>query len=270
MPCFPGVLKNVDNTLYSAHSTYFMSPQEASWLLAEKYSGKQTPAFFADLELLQSGTPLAYLIGSVPFLDTTIYLDSHPLIPRPETELWTERAIKEIQKTEAARVLDLCAGSGAIGVAVLKAVSEAHVTFGEIEEEHLRTIGKNLAENNVDCTRYRVFRSDLFENIDGTFDFILTNPPYIDPALDRTEVSVKTHEPHVALYGGVRGMELIEKIITQAPGYLTPNGQLWIEHEPEQSAEIADLADKNGFTAVTHKDQYDTERYSVLGRTALE
>lgn len=263
-----------------------MSPQEASWLLAEKYSGKQTPAFFADLELLQSGTPLAYLIGSVPFLDTTIYLDSHPLIPRPETEFWTEKAISEIEKYThpdgnprgsspgsplgSVKVLDLCAGSGAIGVAVLKAVSEAHVTFGEIEEEHLRTIGKNLAENNVDCTRYRVLQSDLFENIDGTFDFILTNPPYIDPALDRTEVSVKTHEPHVALYGGVRGMELIAKIISKAPSYLTSNGQVWVEHEPEQSAEIADLADKNGFTAVTHKDQYDTERYSVLKRTALE
>lgn len=259
--------------------------QEEQWLLEEKYNvQKSAPAFnespdeiknkypwgeafHSDLVLLKNGTPLAYLIGSIPFLDCKIHLDSHPLIPRTETEFWTEKAIGFIQvsRTPDIRVLDLCSGSGAIGVAVACSMTNAHVTFGEIDKKHLSTIVKNLERNTIAVNRYSVVQSDLFENISGTFDFILTNPPYINPEIDRAEPSVKLHEPSLALYGGIDGMECIQKIIKQAPEHLTPNGQLWIEHEPEQSASIAKLANKNGFTATTHKDQYDIERYSVLG-----
>jgi len=244
--------------------------QEEQWLLTEKYQGLESEAFQADLVLLRSGTPLAYLIGSIPFLNCTIHLDSHPLIPRSETEFWTEKAIDSIRQyvctgaRPGVNILDLCAGSGAIGVAVAKAVPETQVTFGEIDKKHLATIGKNLDSNDIPCTQYKVFQSDLFENIPDTYDFILTNPPYIDPALDRTESSVKLHEPSLALYGGAEGMECIETIISQATKHLSDNGQLWIEHEPEQTTDIASLALKNGFISSTHKDQYDTDRYSIL------
>lgn len=252
--------------------------QEEKWLLEEKYAGVESEAFREDLILLQSGTPLAYLIGSIPFLNCAIFLDSHPLIPRPETEYWTEKAIKEIKKNpqgnrtadilglSSVRVLDLCAGSGAVGVAVAKEVPLAQVVFGEIDKEHIPTIEKNLAKNRIiyDTIQYAVVESDLFENISGTFDFILTNPPYIDPAIDRAERSVKLHEPHLALYGGVAGMECIEKIIAGAPRHLVAHGQLWIEHEPEQTTAIAACAKKAGFTATTHNDQYGLERYSIL------
>jgi len=109
-----------------------------------------------------------------------------------------------------------------------------------------------------------VSQSDLFENIPTTYDYILTNPPYIDPAVDRAEPSVKLHEPSLALYGGVKGMECIEKIITQASAHLTHHGQLWIEHEPEQSVQVEHLAKNSSFSCTTHKDQYDVERYSIL------
>jgi len=250
------------------NNIHSMKNQEEKWLLEEKFIGIESEAFNADLALLRNGTPLAYLIGSIPFLESTIYLDSHPLIPRTETEYWTEKAIAEINNcrglTPTINVLDLCAGSGAIGVAVAQAIPETQVTFGEIDKEHLVTIGKNLEENEISCTRYKVFQSDLFENISGTFDYILTNPPYIDPAVDRAEPSVKLHEPSLALYGGNEGMACIEKIITQAPAYLTKTGQLWIEHEPEQSDKISQLAEMDGFTCTTHNDQYGVERYSVL------
>jgi release factor glutamine methyltransferase len=245
--------------------------QEGRWLLQEKFKGMESEAFQADLLLLQSGTPLAYLIGSIPFLNCTIFLDSHPLIPRTETEFWTEKAIRDISRYTGkacvsgyVKVLDLCAGSGAIGAAVAQSVPEAHVTFGEIEQRHFSTIGKNLEVNKVPCTRYKVFHSDLFENISGTFDFILTNPPYIDPAIDRAEPSVKLHEPSLALYGGANGMECIEKIIKQATAYLSEDGQLWIEHEPEQCIAIQKLAKTHNFACTTHQDQYGIERYTIL------
>lgn len=243
--------------------------QEEQWLLEEKYKGTESEAFRSDLARLQAGEPLGYLIGSVPFLNCTIHLDSHPLIPRVETEFWTEKAIAEIKRINlpTPHVLDLCAGSGAIGVAIVKTIPEAQVTFAEIDPSHLPTIQNNLMGNlsaYSNRLEYAVVESDLFENIESTFDFILTNPPYIDPQVDRAEPSVKMHEPHVALYGGAGGMECIEKIINQAPAHLNKGGQLWIEHEPEQSTSIQELADKAGFTCSTHTDQYNVERYSTL------
>ncbi len=238
--------------------------QEEQWLLTEKYKGMESEAFHADLTRLRDGEPLGYVIGSVPFINCDIALDSHPLIPRVETEYWTEKAITEIQKTKNSTMLDLCAGSGAIGTAVAKAIPDVHVTFGEIDPVHLPTIIRNAELNEITPERLTVTESNLFKNISGTFDFILTNPPYIDPAVDRAEDSVKMHEPHLALYGGTGGMECITRIIEEAPQYLNKDGQLWIEHEPEQSEAITALANKAGFHCITHKDQYRIERYSVL------
>ncbi len=289
--------------------------QEERWLLEEKYSGEKSEAFFAALERLKAGEPLAYLIGHTPFLGCRIYLDSHPLIPRPETEYWVEKAIAQIQSQNDGhpmsiiRVLDLCAGSGCVGVAVAKAVPMARVDFCEIDARHHPTITRNLRENGIDESRTRIFGGNLFENIliadpklaemdelqgagttakepyalygeesSGTrneedrhfrqfrYDFILTNPPYIDPVLDRADPSVKTHEPHLALYGGIGGLDIINDIVAQAPAFLNPGGQLWIEHEPEQAEAIQKSAEAFGFRATTHQDQYGLPRFSVLVR----
>jgi release factor glutamine methyltransferase len=256
--------------------------REINWLLREKYRGEKSDAFFADCARLEAGEPLAYIIGQVPFLDCTIHLDSHPLIPRPETEYWTEKAITEIKNNfrgptpksrgGTPKVLDLCAGSGAIGVAVAKAISEAQVTFAEIDSAHLPTIKKNLTSNTIiyDSTNYPMVVSDLFAHVSGTFDFILTNPPYIDRDAKTVDDSVVAYEPHLALFGGDNGMEIIARIITEAHKHLQPSGQLWIEHEPFQLEAIAHLAYLHGYTATHFTDQYDTRRYSVLTHPVAE
>ena len=247
-----------------------MKNQEVAWLLKEKYKDVESEAFYADCAQLEAGVPLGYLIGHVPFLDCTIYLDSHPLIPRPETEYWTEKAIDTI-KTSSTRqdlVLDLCAGSGAVGVAVAKAISDAQVTFVELDPSHLPTIEKNFTKNTIvyDSEKYQVLASDLFAALlnGERFDYILTNPPYIDVAANTVDKNVVEHEPHLALFGGEAGMELIYKIISQAPQYLASSGQLWIEHEPAQVEAITTLAHTNDFTIITHLDQYQVPRFSVL------
>lgn len=277
--------------------------KEETWLLSEKYGGEKSEAFFADCERLAAGEPLGYVIGWVPFLNCKIYLgdktDLVPiipsskghqeflsgdrtginvkklaLIPRSETEFWVEQAIIEIKRAAplAPRVLDLCAGSGCIGVAVAKAIPNAEVTFAEIDPTHLPTIEKNLTENLSSnwqaSAQYEVIASDLFENVFGKYDYILSNPPYIDPALNRTETSVKDHEPHQALYGGHSGMEIISRIIEVAPQHLNPTGELWLEHEPEQVVAIRESAAAVGRRAVTHPDQYGVPRYSIISSTA--
>lgn len=247
-----------------------MENQETNWLLQEKYNGVKTAAFAADCARLAAGEPLGYLIGHIPFLNCTIHLDSHPLIPRVETEFWTEQAITTVsnQRGRTPLILDLCAGSGAIGVAVAKGVPEALVTFTELDPLHLPTIEKNLTANIPEwfnrLNHYRITISNLFSTVTGKFDYILTNPPYIDAAADTVDADVAAHEPHLALFGGVAGMEIIARIIAEAPQHLTPAGQLWIEHEPAQVEAITALALNHGFTIVTHPDQYDIPRFSVL------
>ncbi len=254
---------------------------DTRWLLKEKYNGIPSQAFYNDCERIACGEPIGYIIGHIPFLDCHIFLDSRPLIPRPETEYWTEQAIKEIRtflyktKRSSINALDLCAGSGAIGVAIAKAFPESTITFAELDPIHLPTIRKNLefnlrTNNPIDWTTYQIVKSNLFEKTPGTFDFIFTNPPYIDKAAGTVEDGVVNYEPHVALFGGTEGMEVIEKIIKDArmklapPSPFHPGGQIWIEHEPAQVNAIHQLSQCYNFSIITHDDQYGNARFSIL------
>jgi len=212
----------------------------------------------------KSELPEGYKIGWVPFVHTNIYLDSHPLIPRTETEYWVDIAIQEIKRSGIAkpRVLDLCAGSGCIGVAVAKDIPDTQVDFIELDTAHHYTIEKNLRENGVDLSRTRIFGGDLFENIVDKYDFILSNPPYIDKELNRVEESVKSHEPALALYGGQDGLEVINRILTESPKYLNPGGTLYLEHEPEQVENLS----HNSLYLTSHPDQFAMIRYSRFGQ----
>lgn len=240
--------------------------RDEQWLLKEKYDGQKTASFLADCERLTSGEPLAYIIGHTPFLNTTIHLTSHPLIPRPETEYWTEHVIREISACDKAsgRILDLCAGSGCIGVAILKALPQSTVDFVEIDTAHHPTIHKDIEENDIAISRTQIFGGNLFENVASTYDYILTNPPYIDAHLNRTEMSVIANEPALALWGGADGMEVISKILETSPQHLTENGVLYIEHEPEQVEAIHEQGKRYFHEAETFVDQFGVSRFTRL------
>lgn len=244
-----------------------MTNRDEGWLLKEKYHGEKTAGFFADCERLKAGEPLAYVIGSTPFLNATIWLDSKPLIPRVETEYWVEILINQIKAKNKSplNILDLCAGSGCIGIALARAFPTTNVHFAEIDEKHISTIKKNCLKNNITEDRTNFFESNLFSAItpDSQYDLIVSNPPYIDADLNRVDESVQNYEPALALYGGKSGMDLINKIIDLAPLFLSKNGELWLEHEPEQSILIKDRANHT-YQVTTQLDQYKTERFSQL------
>ena len=215
----------------------------------------------------KTSLPEAYQHSWVPFIHTKIWLDSKPLIPRPETEYWVNEVIQKLKQAVGSRqygikILDLCAGSGAIGVAMAKEISSVQVDFVELDPKHHKTILKNVRENGVDENRVRIFGGDLFENIHDKYDLILTNPPYIDMSLGRVEESVLEHEPKLALDGGEAGLTIITRILTEAPKYLKDGGELWLEHEPEQVTKIKHLASVQHSVLNTFKDQYGVERYS--------
>lgn len=181
-----------------------------------------------DVERLKEGEPLAYVIGHIPFLGLSINLSSRPLIPRPETEWWAEMLCAHLEE-RAVSVLDLCAGSGAIGLSVLARCPNATVFFGERKEEHLADIRRSLAGNNLDASRADIRSGDLFAPFEGKrFDFIAANPPYV-PATRALPPEVVEYEPPEALFAGENGFAVIRRILEAAPLYLLPGGELWLE-----------------------------------------
>ena len=125
-----------------------VSKKDREHLLKEKYRNKKSIFFYFDMFRLYRNEPLAYVIGTIPFLDCTIDLSYKPLIPRTETEFWVERAITEIQKqpreNTSIAMLDLYAGSGCIGVALLKHIPDATMVFGEKDPKLIGKIQKNI------------------------------------------------------------------------------------------------------------------------------
>ena len=238
--------------------------QEKEWLLKEKYNGIESGDFLRDLRRLKNGEPLAYIIGHIPFLGTTMYLDSHPLIPRPETECWVEKIIDTMPKDKKLNILDLCAGSGCVGIAVLMHRENAHVDFVEIEINHHTTIRKNCDENDLQADRYSIVGGDLFQHVSKQYDYILANPPYIDPDAGTIAETVEANEPYTALFGGTDGMRYITRIIAEAPQFLKESGTLLIEHEPSQTKRIQGIAEKSFSCVTTHKDQFGVERYTIF------
>ncbi|XKT74877.1 MAG: N5-glutamine methyltransferase family protein [Patescibacteria group bacterium UBA2103] len=233
--------------------------REEQQLLQEKYDGTPTAEFEKDKERLDNGEPLAYVIGNTPFLNTTIYLDSKPLIPRVESEYWLEQAIKETDESPK-KVLDIFAGSGALGIAWAKARPQDHVTFAELDPQHLETIKKNIEANNI-SNPVEIIESDIFKNVEGTFDVILANPPYIPKDRDLPK-GVINFEPLIALFAGEDGLVYIRTLINELHEHLHVGGALYLEHDTEQKDEILELFPAS-FSAENRTDQYGVSRYTV-------
>ncbi|MFA6408084.1 MAG: methyltransferase [Candidatus Paceibacterota bacterium] len=242
--------------------------RDEQWLLEEKYAGHETEEYETDKKRLASGEPLGYTIGWQPFLGLKIHLDSHPLIPRVETEWWTERLLdmlgfvnptSDVGFTKP-NILDLCAGSGAIGCAALARLPDAHVYFGEIDLAHEATILKNIRDNNLDESRAEVRIGDLFEPFAGMqFDLIATNPPYI-PAGRELPASVTGHEPSIALFAGDDGLAIIRRIAIDLHNHISPGGQAWIECDSAHAAAACALFTDHGLVADIRTDQYGQPR----------
>jgi release factor glutamine methyltransferase len=253
-----------------------ISTQDREHLIRDKYHGDAGADLTDDVKRLAAGEPLAYVIGWIPFLDLAIGLDSEsgaenvrPLIPRPETEWWTEKLIEHLEyrfgtSEQPFRLLDLCAGSGAIGLAILSRFPHARVSFSELNSAHTELIRKNLKRNNLDESRADIRTSDLFENFKNEyFDIVATNPPYI-PDSRKLDDSVAQYEPREALFGGPDGMTIMKKILKDAPKHLNRDGELWMECDIENIHQAETLARAAGADeSAIHLDLYGRPRLLV-------
>jgi len=187
--------------------------------------------------------PLQYLTHEQSFMGHDFYVDSRVLIPRPETELLTELAISEMQHRHTA--LDLCCGSGCIGISLALAVPEADVHSADLSPDALAVTRRNAEALGAKLTLHQ---GDLFAAVEGLhFDLIISNPPYIPTEDCRTLQEEVMLEPGMALDGGADGYDFYRRIAREAPAHLTENGVVLLEVGFDQAEGVAAMLREAGF-----------------------
>lgn len=212
------------------------------------------------LKQREQRVPLQYLMGECEFMGYDFYVDERVLIPRQDTECLVELAVESIrQKPAKVKVLDLCTGSGCIGISVAKLCPDSEVTLADISDGALSVAKKNAQNLEANVT---LIKGNLFENIEGRFDYILSNPPYIpSEVIEGLMPEVKEHEPRLALDGEADGLSFYRKIINEAPDYLNPDGQIYFEIGAEQGEDLTRLMNERGFSEVkVYKDLAGLDR----------
>ena len=212
------------------------------------------------LKQREQRVPLQYLMGECEFMGYDFYVDERVLIPRQDTECLVELAVESIrEKSTKVKVLDLCTGSGCIGISVAKLCPDTEVTLADISDGALTVAQKNAQNLSADVT---LIKGNLFENIEGRFDYILSNPPYIpSEVIEGLMPEVKEHEPRLALDGEADGLSFYRKIIDEAPDYLNPDGRIYFEIGAEQGEDLTRLMNERGFSEVkVHKDLAGLDR----------
>jgi release factor glutamine methyltransferase len=217
-----------------------------------------------------NGEPLQYIIGHVDFMGLKIYVGRGVLIPRPETELLAEEAIKILSSRIThhalrATILDLCTGSGCLALAIARAFPSASVYGVDISAHALDYALKNAAENNIENVDF--VKGDLFEPLGGmSFDCIVSNPPYIRTSeIQGLQTEIKNHEPLNALDGGEDGLDFYRSIIGQSSRYLKKSGIIALELGFEQSEDLHAIALCSGFSDVSFiKDYSGINRICII------
>ena len=190
------------------------------------------------MSLLEKDYPVQYIIGYVDFYGLKINVNEFTLIPRYETEYLIELTLKEIKKMnlDNPKILDLCTGSGAIGLTLKSLLPSSEVTLSDISKDALMVANKNKNELNLDVN---IIESDLFKNIPGKFDVIISNPPYV--MTNETLPKEVLYEPHLALYSGPKGIDHIEEIFKNIKSHLNNKYLIALEINEKSEPDITNL-----------------------------
>ena len=197
-----------------------------------------------------AGEPVAYLIGEWEFYGLPLDISESVLIPRPDTEVLVEQALSRLQGVSEPRILDLCAGSGCIGLALAKHLPGSRVVLGELDEGALRICRQNIRRNDL-TGRVVPLQMNALEKPPahlGEFDTIVSNPPYIpDGDIAGLDVSVRDYEPHLALRGGEDGLDFYRAICAQWRTALRADGRLLFEVGIGQADDVLRIMRSCGF-----------------------
>ena len=216
---------------------------------------KLLSAFHALTKRRLSREPLQYITGEAPFFGLVFRVDPRVLIPRPETELLCEWALECLEEVPSPRILDLCCGSGCIGLSLSARRPDAAVTLSDLSADALA-----VAAENADRLALKVHlrQGDLAEGLpDASFDMVVSNPPYIPSSQCPHLQPEVLREPRLALDGGTDGCDLYRRIVPDVRRILRPGGYLLMELGWEESDIVAGLLKGHGFSSVTVRDDFN-------------
>ena len=217
-----------------------------------------------------SGEPLAYILGEWEFYGLKLFVDRNVLIPRDDTCAVTALAIQQALFLKGSpRILDLCTGSGCIGLAVASRVKDARVTLADISNEALAVAKKNVTRNHlsgrVSCVQTDALHAPIA--FLGSFDLIVSNPPYItSEEMEQLPGSVADFEPHIALHGGSDGLDFYRAIIENYTGSLKPGGYLCFEFGMGQGDAVCALLQQKGYTILERSRDYNDRERAVIAQ----
>lgn len=226
----------------------------------EEVSTEKEEQYLQLLERRCMHYPLQYLLGYTNFMDYTFFVDENVLIPRNDTEVLVECAneildsMEEQKENRRLQVLDLCCGSGCIGISLKLYHRDIGLTLSDCSAKALEVAKKNLDKYQIDA---ELVCGDLFQKMIEKSDIIVCNPPYIESkVIDTLMPEVKEYEPMLALDGGEDGLDYYRKIVKTAPEYLTDTGWLMFEIGYNQGEAVLSLMKETGFLDVKVKKDY--------------
>jgi release factor glutamine methyltransferase len=217
----------------------------------------------------RAGEPVAYLLGRREFYGRVFRVDARVLIPRPETELLVEVGLARTRHLSlSARVLDLCTGSGCVAITLARERPTTRVAGSDLSPGAIAVARDNAVRLGA-AANTAFFVSDLFAAVDPRcrFDLVTANPPYIPaPELPTLQVDIRGFEPHLALVGGEDGLDVVRRIVEDAPAFLAPGGVLAMELASGQAPEVAALLEKAGYREVAIAKDLGGHERVVSGR----
>ena len=224
----------------------------------------------AGLQRLLKGEPIAYILGQWEFYGLPLHVSPHVLIPRDDTCAVAELAIGQaLFLNQDPRILDICCGSGCIGLAIASRVKDAKVTLADLSREALAVAKENTALNKL-SGRVRCVQADAMQApaaFLGKFDLIVSNPPYVTGEEMKTlPPSVADYEPHMALYGGEDGLDFYRSISDLYRAALKPGGYLCYEFGEGQGDDVCAILEENGYTILERTRDYNGRERAVLAQ----
>lgn len=201
--------------------------------------------YLQGLEKLTQGKPIQYITNQQEFMKLNFYVDENVLIPQPDTETLVEEVLKYVQKnTGKIKILDLCTGSGAIGISLAKYIENSEIWVSDISNKAIQ-IAKLNAEKNLVHRKMNFVESDMFKKIEeNQFDIIVSNPPYIKTKVIKTLPDQVQEEPNIALDGGRDGLEFYKIIADNASKYLKKDSKMFLEIGFDQKDDVIEILKK--------------------------
>ena len=228
-----------------------------------KLSESEQVCFSEILQRRNQGEPLAYITGEKEFWSLPFKVNKYVLIPRPETELLVEKSLELINEIDAAKVLDLGTGSGAIAISLARERNDCGIVATDISPDALDVARQNASRNDANIT---FVQSDWYKNVTtNDFDLIICNPPYVAKDDVNLDQYVTDFEPHSAVMSNKNGMQDIEHIIQNAPDYLSKNGFLLIEHGFQQKNQVQELFQMQNFQLISSVKDLSGNNRAIYG-----